>query len=231
MQLFYNEKDIEVGIDEVGRGCLVGPVYAAAVIWPKQLNPEIEHPVLKDSKKYSKKKLPIMEQYIKDNCIDYAIGIINPQEIDEINILQSTFKAMHQALDKLETRFDSIIVDGNRFPEYYDKNKEEWIQHNCIISGDDKYASIAAASIIAKTARDRYIQSLCDQFNILDTRYKLSSNVGYASKDHRNGIKEFGITQFHRRTFGICKEYINNITIIENENKNVQENIFYIFFF
>lgn len=215
MELFYNETEIEAACDEVGRGCLFGPVYSAAVIWPKTLNPDIEHPVMKDSKAYSKKKLLEMEKYVKENCLEYSIGIIDNIEIDKINILNATFKSMHQALDKLNTKFDSILVDGNRFEAFYDKKTDDWLSHTCIIKGDMKYYGIAAASILAKTARDRYIQELCEKYKFLNTNYKLNTNVGYASKYHRDGIHKHGITNLHRKTFGICRDYNENIAFLE----------------
>ena len=206
MNLYFNKDCIEVGIDEVGRGCLFGRVYAAAVIWPKENNPNIEHPIMKDSKKYSKKKLIDMEKYVKENCLEYAIGYIEHDEIDKINILNATYKAMHKALNNMNTKFDTIIVDGNRFEPYMDKNMNI-TPHNCIIEGDNKYYPIAAASIIAKCARDRYIQELCKENPEYNEKYKLSTNVGYGSKHHLDGIKEYGITNLHRKTFGICKKY------------------------
>jgi len=204
MDLYYEKEPIEVGVDEVGRGCLFGRVYAAAVIWPKENNPNIEHPIMKDSKKYSKKKLIEMEKYVKENCLAYSIGYIEHDIIDEINILKATYKAMHSALNNLDYKFDKIIVDGNRFDPYMDQNCDI-VPHSCIIEGDTKYYPIAAASILAKCARDKYVKDLCLEYPEFDTRYKLSSNVGYGSKHHLDGIKEHGITKFHRKTFGICK--------------------------
>ena len=169
MKLYLDEDNIEVGVDEVGRGCLFGRVYAAAVIWPKENNPNIDHPIMKDSKKYSKKKLLEMEEYVKKNCIAYSIGYIDEDIIDEINILNATYKAMHQALDNLENDYEIILVDGNRFEPYLNNNNDI-IPHKCIIEGDTKFYSIAAASIIAKCARDRYIKDLCTDFPPLSLR-------------------------------------------------------------
>ena len=215
MKLFHDDNLIEVGVDECGRGTLVSDVYAAAVIWPKELNPDKIHPEMKDSKGYSKKKLFEMEKYVKDNCIAYSIGNVNQDVIDDINILNATYKAMHKAISNINNDFDSILVDGNRFEQYYDKNKEDWVPHTCIVKGDTKYYSIAAASILAKCEKDRSIINLCDKYPELDIRYKLKSNIGYASKAHRDGIDLYGITQFHRKTFGICKKYADNIIELE----------------
>jgi len=206
MNIYYDKDNVEVGVDEVGRGCLFGRVYAAAVIWPKENNPNIDHPIMKDSKKYSKKKLIEMEKYVKENCIEYAVGFIEHDEIDKINILNATYKAMHKALDNITSKFDSIIVDGNRFEPYMD-NELNITPHTCVIEGDTKYYPIAAASIIAKCARDRYIQDLCEKNPEYNEKYRLATNVGYGSKHHLDGIKQYGITEFHRKTFGICKKY------------------------
>ena len=189
MQLYLNKEKIEIGVDEVGRGCLFGRVYAAAVIWPKENKKDIEHPAMKDSKKYSKKKITDMEKYVKENCIAYSVGYIEHDEIDKINILNASHKAMHKAIEGINITFDEIIVDGNRFEPYMDKECNI-IPHTCIIEGDNKYYPIAAASIIAKCARDRYIKDLCMEFPELNEKYRLSSNVGYASKHHRDGIEK-----------------------------------------
>lgn len=192
---FLDKNDIEVGIDEAGRGPLIGRVYAAAVIWPKN----IYNPDVKDSKKISAKKRKEIKKWIENNSVAFGIGYSEPDEIDEINILQATYLAMHRALDNLKTKFDSILVDGNRFKKY---NK---IKHQCIIKGDTKFYSISAASILAKEYHDEHIKELCLMNPELDTKYKLLSNMGYGTKDHINGIKEHGITKYHRTSFKTCQ--------------------------
>lgn len=192
---FLDKNDIEVGIDEAGRGPLIGRVYAAAVIWPKN----IDNPDVKDSKKISAKKRKEIKKWIENNSVAFGIGYSEPDEIDEINILQATYLAMHRALDNLKTKFDSILVDGNRFKKY---NK---IKHQCIIKGDTKFYSISAASILAKEYHDEHIKELCLMNPELDTKYKLLSNMGYGTKDHINGIKEYGITKYHRTSFKTCQ--------------------------
>jgi len=193
-QPFLNQLDIEVGIDEAGRGPLIGRVYAAAVIWPKDL----DNPEIKDSKKISSKKRKELRQWIEENVIDFGIGYSEPEEIDQINILQATFRAMHMALNKLTVKPNSILVDGNKFKKYHN------IKHQCIIKGDTKFYSISAASILAKEYHDLYIKELCLKNPELDTNYKLLSNMGYGTKDHINGIEEYGVTQFHRKSFKRC---------------------------
>jgi ribonuclease HII len=196
LQPFLNKNNIEVGIDEAGRGPLIGRVYAAAVIWPKDLdNPEIN-----DSKKISAKKRKILKKWILENVIDYGIGYAEPEEIDEINILQATYLAMHRALDNLKKNFDSILVDGNRFKPYQN------INYNTIIKGDATFYSISAASILAKEYHDEYIKEICIKDPELDNKYKLLSNMGYGTKDHIKGIQEYGITQYHRKSFKTCQK-------------------------
>tara|TARA_B100001093_G_C26513027_1_gene878326 strand:- start:124 stop:720 length:597 start_codon:yes stop_codon:yes gene_type:complete len=189
-----NEKNIEVGIDEAGRGPLIGRVYAAAVIWPNN----IDNPDINDSKKISAKKRKVLKEWIEQNVIDYGIGYAEPEEIDQINILQATYLAMHRALDNLKTKFNSIIVDGNRFKQYKD------IQYQTVIKGDATYYSISAASILAKEYHDEYIKNICQENPELDTKYKLLSNMGYGTKDHMKGIQEHGITVYHRKSFKSC---------------------------
>ena len=191
---YHRVLDIEVGIDEAGRGPLIGRVYAAAVIWPKSL----DNPDINDSKKISAKKRKILKEWIEKNVIDYGIGYAEPEEIDEINILQATLKAMHRALDNLKTKFNSILVDGNRFNPYNN------VKYTTIIKGDSKYYSISAASILAKEYHDEYIRNICQENPLLDTNYKLLSNMGYGTKDHIDGIKNNGITPFHRKSFKTC---------------------------
>ena len=196
LQSFLSKDNIEVGIDEAGRGPLIGRVYAAAVIWPK----ELDNPEINDSKKISAKKRKILKEWILDNVIDYGIGYAEPDEIDEINILQATYLAMHRALDNLKTKFDSILVDGNRFKPYQD------IEHTTVIKGDSTFYSISAASILAKEYHDEYIKDICYKNPELDSNYNLLSNMGYGTKDHIRGIQEYGITKYHRKSFKTCKK-------------------------
>ncbi len=199
MRSYYIKHILEAGIDEAGRGPLFGRVYAAAVI----LNPDLTYneKLVKDSKKLSKKNLLLAEKYVKDVALDWTVAYSTAKRIDEINILHATQEAMHKALDKLSVTPEFLLVDGNYFKPY--KN----IQCNCIISGDDTYFSIAAASILAKTARDKYIFDLCEENPELDEYYGIKSNKGYGAQKHRDGIMKYGISEWHRKTFGICKNY------------------------
>lgn len=215
MKLFDHPEQIEVGIDEVGRGCLFGRVYSAAVILPKEIDPDdMFHLEIKDSKKLSKKNRDLLSDYIKYIALDYQISYEEVESIDQYNILQATYKSMHKSIDNLSVNIDSILVDGNRFKPYmFTNSNNEWenIPHKCIIGGDNHYIPIAAASILAKVARDNYIEQLCSDYPILDTIYDISSNKGYGTKTHLQGITHNGITPLHRKTFGICREHLSNI--------------------
>jgi len=178
---------IEAGCDEAGRGCLAGPVYAAAVILPKNF----KHALLNDSKKLNDKQRKYLRAIIEENAISYAVGIVNVEEIDEINILNASFLAMHRAIAQLKVIPESLLIDGNRF------NKHEHIPHTCIIEGDGKYMSIAAASILAKTYRDDHMDFLHEQF----PHYGWSNNRAYATLQHREAIMQHGITEHHRKSF------------------------------
>ena len=206
LRSFYIKNIIEAGIDEAGRGPLFGRVYAAAVV----LHPEIKYDdkMIKDSKRISKKNLPICEEYVKEVALDWSVAYSTEKRIDEINILHATQEAMHKAIENLDIRPDFLLVDGNYFTPYKDKayyGKE--IPCNCVVGGDDSFYSIAAASILAKTARDRYIDELCKNNPELNENYGIATNKGYGSKKHIQGIKKFGISEWHRKTFGICKNY------------------------
>lgn len=178
--------NIEVGIDEAGRGCLAGPVVSAAVILPK----DFDYPIVKDSKKLSEKKRKEAYDIIIKNALNYSVSLVLPEVIDKVNILQATMLSMHNCLDVLEG-FNHILVDGNYFNKYKD------IQHTCVIKGDNTYYSIAAASIIAKVSRDDYMKQLHNEF----PKYKWENNKGYGSEEHINMIKEIGITEHHRKSF------------------------------
>ena len=206
MHLYHSIDKLEVGVDEAGRGCLFGRVYSAVVIWNPELNEcfnDIQDKIneIKDSKKLSKKKRKQLKEFIEKYAIDYQVSYIENDEIDKINILNSAIKSMHKALNKLNVVPELILVDGNRFKPYYYNNKE--IEHKCIIKGDDNYISIAAASILAKEYRDEYIEDLCKENEDL-MKYNLLNNMGYGTQGHRDAIKEYGITDYHRKTFKGC---------------------------
>lgn len=178
---------IEVGCDEAGRGCLAGPVVAAAVLLPDSFN----NPVLNDSKQLSKKKREELEIIIKKESISFGIGIVSPQEIDKINILNASFLAMHRAIDKINEKIELLLIDGNRFNPY------KKVEHKCIIKGDAKYTSIAAASVLAKTARDNIMKNLSEEY----PQYDWENNQGYPTKKHREAIQKFGANKYHRKSF------------------------------
>lgn len=209
MKTCKNINLLEAGIDEAGRGPLFGRVYAAAVI----LNPNIEYDynIIKDSKKLSSKKILESEQYVKDIAIDWSVCFSDENRIDKINILHATQEAMHNAISSLTVKPEYLLVDGNYFKKYSRISLPDYneysIPHECVIKGDATYASIAAASILAKTARDRYIDELCKNNPDINEKYGILSNKGYGAKKHIEGIKNYGITKWHRRSFGICKEY------------------------
>lgn len=200
MKKIHKDDCIEVGIDEVGRGCMFGRVYTACVIWPIDYEYD-ENFIIKDSKKLSKKERERLYYYIVNNAIDWNVSFIENDEIDKINILQATMKSMHQNIDKLNIDVDHILVDGTIFYKYKDK------EHTCVVKGDDKYYSIAAASILAKVEHDWYIEKLCEENNQLNENYDLLNNMGYGTKKHMEGIKKNGISIFHRKSFGICKQF------------------------
>lgn len=189
----------EGGIDEAGRGPLFGRVYVACVILPKSED-EFNFTLMKDSKRFSsKKKLLEAYNYIIDNCIDYSICYKDEKEVDCLNIREATLQTMHECISNIKTRPDYLIVDGCDFRKYED------IPHECVEGGDNWYCSIAAASILAKVARDTYIEELCKENPELDEYYALSKNKGYGTKAHLDGLKKHGLSQWHRKTFGICK--------------------------
>lgn len=185
----YYEGLIEAGCDEAGRGCLAGSVYAAAVILPSDYQNEL----LNDSKKLTAKKRYALREEIERDAIAWAVGIVTPEEIDKINILNASFLAMHRALDQLQVRPEAVIVDGNRFKPYQD------LPYTTIVKGDGKYLSIAAASILAKTYRDYYMLSLAEEY----PQYDWQSNMGYPTKKHRQAILEHGITPYHRKSYNL----------------------------
>ena len=185
----YYENLIEAGCDEAGRGCLAGSVYAAAVILP----PDYQNELLNDSKKLTAKKRYALREEIERDAIAWAVGIVTPEEIDKINILNASFLAMHRALDQLKVRPQAVIVDGNRFTPYQN------LPFTTIVKGDGKYLSIAAASILAKTYRDDYMLSLAEEY----PQYDWQSNMGYPTKNHRQAIRQHGITPYHRKSYNL----------------------------
>ena len=202
MEKYYSDK-LEVGIDEVARGCLAGPVFTAAVIWPKDLDCEIQKQI-KDSKKLSRKKRHMLREYIEYNAIDFAVSYKDNTIIDNYNILNATHMSMHDTLDKLNVVPELILVDGNSFKPYYHNN--DIIDHTCIIEGDNKYLPIACASILAKEYHDDYIKDLVNGDERLK-KYDWENNMCYGTKKHIDAIKEYGITKYHRKTFGICNKF------------------------
>lgn len=189
LELKHTKGLIEAGCDEAGRGCLAGAVFAAAVVLPDSFRNEL----LNDSKKLSEKNRYILKEIIEKEALFWAVGIVDNKEIDEINILNASFLAMHRAIDKLGVIPEHLIIDGNRFKQYKD------IPHDCIIKGDGKYMSIAAASVLAKTYRDDYMKVLDKEYPV----YGWVSNKAYPTAKHREQIKKYGITPYHRKTFNL----------------------------
>jgi len=229
LKKFYNEDEniFEIGVDEAGRGPLFGRVYTAAVILPK--DDTFNHSLVKDSKKFhSKKKIEEVAKYIKENALAWYVSFEDEKKIDEINILQATQQSMHSSIMEVRKQFNkrqleilkeekkdysyNLLIDGNYFNPitFLNKktNKIEAIPYITIEGGDNKYSSIAAASILAKVERDKYIDELCEENPTLAEYYGIDSNKGYGAKKHLDGIKEHGISIWHRRSFGICKNYV-----------------------
>ena len=188
-QFFSNKETIECGCDEAGRGCLAGPVVAAAVILPQGFL----HPLLNDSKKLSDKQRRLLRPIIEQNAIAYCVGFVSNQEIDKINILQASFLAMNRAIEGLKQKPELLLIDGNRF------NNKTDIAFECIVKGDSLYQSIAAASILAKTYRDDYMLKIHEEYPF----YQWNKNMGYPTKYHRQAIIENGISPFHRKSFNL----------------------------
>lgn len=186
---FLHEHFVEAGLDEAGRGCYAGPVFAAAVILPK----DFHHPLLNDSKQLTEKQRDLLRPIIEKESIEFAVALVDNDTIDRINILQASFSAMHLSLEKLKTRPEFLLIDGNRFRPY------KKIPHQCIIQGDGKYAAIAAASILAKTYRDEFMLKLHASF----PHYGWDTNKGYGTATHRNAIEQYGLCCYHRRSFNI----------------------------
>jgi ribonuclease HII len=192
LQLNFSGFLLEAGTDEAGRGCLSGPVVAAAVILP----PDFHHPFLTDSKQLSEKKRNELRPIIERVALSFAVSFVDQKEVDDINVLQASILGMHRSIAQLKIVPEFIIVDGNKFKEYRE------IPHQTIIKGDAKYLSIAAASVLAKTYRDEFMEKIHQEFPM----YHWKKNKGYPTKAHRNAIREFGITKYHRKTFRLLPE-------------------------
>jgi ribonuclease HII len=192
---YFQQEHIEAGCDEAGRGCLAGPVFAAAVILPHSFS----HPLLNDSKKIKEKDRLELRDMVQRESLAYAVALVDHTEIDQINILNASILAMHLALRQLQIRPGFIIVDGNQFKNF------DNIGHHCIIKGDSKYSSIAAASILAKTYRDEYMLSLATQY----PQYDWTNNKGYPTIKHRNAVISFGLSPFHRKTFRVSNPQLS----------------------
>ena len=189
LQSHFYEGKIEAGCDEAGRGCLAGSVYAAAVIFPE----DYQNAELNDSKKLTDKHRKQLREIIERDATAWAVGVVTPEEIDKMNILNASILAMHRALDQLKVRPEAVIVDGNRFKPY------QQLPHTTIVKGDGKYLSIAAASILAKTYRDDYMDRLAEEY----PQYDWLSNKGYPTKKHREAIRQYGIAPYHRKSFNM----------------------------
>jgi ribonuclease HII len=197
MECYLDECKIEVGVDEAGAGCLAGPVFAAAVIWPKTNNFLKEFLLIKDSKKLSEKQRNFAREIIEKHAISYSITSLDSDYVDKNNILNSRIDCMHKSIRELTNKsVESILVDGDKFKDYYTLDGRK-LEHTCIVKGDNKYISIAAASILAKTERDRYMQKIDKEFPV----YNWKKNKGYGTSEHYLKIKENGITEYHRKTF------------------------------
>jgi len=194
LRSYFEENTLEAGCDEAGRGCLAGPVVAAAVILPIDFHNELIY----DSKQLSEKKRDILREIIEREAINWAVAYVDNLEIDQINILNASYLAMHKAIDKLKTTPEHLIIDGNRFKKY------KSIPHKCIVKGDSKYLSIAAASILAKTHRDEYMLKLHNEF----PNYDWDKNKAYATKKHREAIAKYGVTAYHRKSFRLLDEQL-----------------------
>jgi len=186
---YHRKRRMEAGCDEAGRGCFAGPVVAAAVILPKNFY----HPELNDSKQVLPEQREVLRHYIRENALHYAVAMVDNDEIDVINILRASFKAMHLALEQLPVEPALILVDGNRFTSWRN------VRHHCIIKGDGIYASIAAASILAKTYRDDFMRKMHEEF----PHYNWAQNKGYGTPEHRKAIEEYGLCKYHRKSFNI----------------------------
>lgn len=215
LNMFYEDNNTtEIGVDEAGRGPLFGRIYCAAVVLPKDNS--FQHDRMKDSKKFhSEKKIIEVANYIKQNCIKYDVQWMDEKQVDHFNIRNATHKAMHNAINNImDDKYNTLLlIDGNDFTPIpiFKNNALDYVPHVCIEGGDNKYTAIAAASILAKVERDKYIKELCEEHPYLNEKYGLLKNKGYGTKQHLNGIREHGITEWHRKTYGICKQFVHPI--------------------
>ncbi len=193
LKRYFKSGLVEAGCDEAGRGCLAGPVFAASVVLP----PRFSHPLLNDSKQVNEEDRNKLRPIIEKRALAWAVAMVDHSEIDRINILKASFKAMHLAIDQLQLRPDLLLIDGHIFSPYFG------IVHQCVVQGDAIYASIAAASILAKTHRDEYMLRLHSEY----PQYGWNENKGYGTAFHRREINANGISPYHRKTFGICNEW------------------------
>jgi ribonuclease HII len=200
---FYQEKYVEAGCDEAGRGCLAGPVFAAAVILPKNFR----HPFLNDSKQLTVSQRNELRPVIESQAIAWSVGVVDHTVIDEINILNASFLAMHKAIDGLKKKPKFLLIDGNRFNPY------KKIKHKCIVEGDAIYASIAAASVLAKTWRDEFMMTLHERY----PHYHWNTNKGYGTAEHRTAIELHGINEFHRKSFRLLPDQLEIEFVLESE--------------
>ncbi|CAM1355688.1 ribonuclease HII [Tenacibaculum ascidiaceicola] len=194
LQLNYSGCKFEAGTDEAGRGCLSGPVVAAAVILPDNF----QHELLNDSKQISEKKRQKLRPYIEEHALSYGVSFIHQEEVDELNVLQASITGMHRSIEQLSIQPEFIIVDGNKFKPF------EEIPHQTIVKGDAKFMSIAAASVLAKTYRDEYMVKIHQEF----PQYNWQKNKGYPTKEHREAIRQFGATPYHRKSFKLLPEQL-----------------------
>lgn len=214
MDISRRQNLLEVGVDEAGRGSLIGRVYAGVVMWNNRdltdFFDELKEIRCHSYKTWDSKKIPhkrriLLKEFIEENAIDYAIGYAEPEEVDSQNILQATFIAMHRALDNLTHEFNNILVDGTQFKPYFDSKKDEWSPYTCIPHGDANFISIGAASVLAKVAHDQHITELCEKNPFLNEKYDLLNNMGYGTKKHLEGIRLHGVSEYHRKSYKCCK--------------------------
>ena len=206
LQSFFREELVEAGCDEAGRGCLAGPVFAAAVILPK----DFYHPSLNDSKQISEEQRYELRPFIEQHAVAFGVAQLNNKQIDKLNILRASFKCMHLAVQQLSVRPQLLLIDGNRFTPY------KRIPYQCIVGGDGKYAAIAAASILAKTYRDDYMKELHQKF----PRYNWAQNKGYATKEHQIALDKYGPCRFHRKSFRLDYSQPTLFTSVTPEVEN-----------
>ncbi|MEO8943795.1 MAG: ribonuclease HII [Ginsengibacter sp.] len=210
---FFHNKFTEAGLDEAGRGCYAGPVFAAAVILPKTFY----HPLLNDSKQLTREERNLLRPIIEKECYSFAVASVGNGEIDHINILQASFKAMHLALNNLKHAPDLLLIDGNRFKSY------KKLPHQCIVKGDGIYASIAAASVLAKTYRDEYMENLHEKYQM----YSWNKNKGYGTREHRSAIEIYGLCRYHRKSFNIWPVFSSESQKrLQPNSSNIEKKVF-----